>query len=322
MKFGTRIKRAVGKRLSRGPFIEEVNRYSLQLIDSAEMPCGKISFPDDVETVLHGQKSGARLKRLFQGYDVHKIGPDAYQWAFDVVNRYVFPHMLPAVDPPKMARNRRDWMHKQHRCFIAEEASFAASTKEKLIEWFTPQSAWVVFDIGAYMGYGSLRMSREIGAEGRVISVEAMPANQAIFEKNLSANSVENITLVKAAIWSSHGSTIPIETTETHGNSVVSGVKEATGVVDVPTVSIDGMIADHDVLPDLVSLTVNGAEAEALTAFTSVKSYQKPCRILAPGWHTVDGRPGYQGVVEVAASLGFECFVTDEKLVLGIREGS
>jgi FkbM family methyltransferase len=77
----------------------------------------------------------------------------------------------------------------------------------------------IVVDIGAHIGLFSVFAARILQAK-RIISVEPDPANFELLSKNISANHLENATLVKAAIAGESGERrIYINPSNTGGHS-------------------------------------------------------------------------------------------------------
>ena len=84
-----------------------------------------------------------------------------------------------------------------------------------LVDSGTPEHNWeghyilkegdVFVEAGAFWGrYGKIA-SRRVGSSGRVILIEASPENQRTIEDLIKRDNMTNVTLVKAAVWSSKG---------------------------------------------------------------------------------------------------------------------
>jgi len=68
---------------------------------------------------------------------------------------------------------------------------------------FTPDRGDVVLDVGAHIGYYTLRAAQAVGPEGVVISVEPDPRNFKILQKNVTSNKLRNVKLINCALGSS-----------------------------------------------------------------------------------------------------------------------
>lgn len=59
-------------------------------------------------------------------------------------------------------------------------------------------------DVGANLGWYTILAADAVGPTGRVVAIEASPANFLWLEENVSGNQLENVRLVNEAVWSSH----------------------------------------------------------------------------------------------------------------------
>ncbi len=66
-----------------------------------------------------------------------------------------------------------------------------------------------VLDVGAYAGISSVYFSKKVGKNGKVISIEPNTNNFECLNKNIeiykSVSSLDNISIIKAAVWSESG---------------------------------------------------------------------------------------------------------------------
>jgi len=63
------------------------------------------------------------------------------------------------------------------------------------------QPGWVVYDVGANIGYISLLLGRTVGLQGRVFAFEALPANISRLERNLAQNQMTNrVKVISGAV--------------------------------------------------------------------------------------------------------------------------
>lgn len=70
---------------------------------------------------------------------------------------------------------------------------------------FTPNKGDVVLDVGAHIGYYTLKAAQAVGPEGIVISVEPDPRNFKILRKNVRGNRLRNVKLINCALGSPTG---------------------------------------------------------------------------------------------------------------------
>lgn len=147
----------------------------------------------------------------------------------------------------------------------------------------------VVFDIGPYLGYFTLKASQLVGATGRVVSIEASLINYNVVKKMIECNRLGNVDLVYGAAYSEDGKQMHIHSQRgrdaknvaTVGNTVAEDwqmkkevqrhwgrlKKVATEVTEraVTSVTVDAL-KKRLALPkvDHIFSTINGVEMDAL----------------------------------------------------------
>src|SRR3989338_7804834 len=64
------------------------------------------------------------------------------------------------------------------------------------------QPGWTVYDIGAHVGFFTLALARQVGAGGRVLAFEPLPANLSVLRENLAMNPAvsANVQVIEAAV--------------------------------------------------------------------------------------------------------------------------
>jgi FkbM family methyltransferase len=115
-----------------------------------------------------------------------------------------------------------------------------------------------IFDIGAHQAVLALMLTRNVGDSGQVVAVEAEPHNARIAAVNRERNGAGNLTIIHAAGAAEKGFTSFAEGLNGHIDQ-----RTASGNVTVPTVTVDGLAAEHGV-PDLVLIDVEGYEGNVL----------------------------------------------------------
>lgn len=222
--------------------------------------------------------------------------------AIDIVWRYVYPHAMPTVRPPH-SPDELNRFHLQHRDTV-DDLDVAEPEREAIRNAFTLHAGDVALDIGAYLGIGALRLAREVGPAGRVISVEAKPENQIAYEKLMRTNQITHATLLKGGIWSQPGE-MTFHCGDRQENTLVGELARGNDLQTVRTYSIDEIVETCD-LPnvDLISLTVNGAEVEAIQGAARTLTEMSPALTIA-GWYERDGRPIHEIVSPMIREHGY-----------------
>lgn len=252
---------------------------------------------------------GARIptERYTDRYScLHRYLPDETQsriplshmdMAIDVVFRYVYPHADPTLTPPYSYADRA-FFHPQHRDTIDDIPGYTAEEKTQMKRRFAIGPDDVVMDVGAYIGYGAMKLSRMVGPGGRIVALEANPANQQMLLRNMEANKIENVQLVPKAIWSDAGQ-LELFCGSAQRNSLVEGVIGGKNTITVPTDSIDNVVRRQELEKlTLVSLTINGAEIEAVRGMQRTLGQFAP-KLLIAGWYRRGGNPIHKQVINI-----------------------
>ena len=130
------------------------------------------------------------------------------------------------------------------------------------VEWLELRAGDVFLDIGAFVGWHSIRAARIIGPCARVISLEPDAGNRRQLEKNLALNHATNCTVVPLAAWSESGVNLGWYT----GKSPDCCHLEDTGPSgEIRTTTVDDLVRSIGLSRlDWIKVDVEGGEVEAL----------------------------------------------------------
>ena len=202
-----------------------------------------------------------------------------------MVLRYLYPHALPQLTMPYSLKERQCF-HPQHSETIGDLPSLSTEQKKKIKKIYSLKPGESLLDIGAYMGYGTVRLSKELGASSKIIAVEADPDALWLLQHNLNHNRIENVTVVTKAISNKKGEAIFFKT-KRQANSLIQDVVGLTTKVPVETTTVDEILGGDCV--DAISITINGAEVEAIEGMSDTLERCKHLRLSIAGWYKRDG---------------------------------
>jgi FkbM family methyltransferase len=136
----------------------------------------------------------------------------------------------------------------------------------------------VVYDIGANVGWHTLRLARLVGSTGRVYSFEPTPRDQRLLELNLAVNAVDVVRVERVAVSDVVG-TVQFATFASPGvNRIAAGdVPRDAEVIDVDSTTLDAFVFDqqHEP-PTFVKIDVEGGELEALLGGARLFESRRP----------------------------------------------
>lgn len=135
----------------------------------------------------------------------------------------------------------------------------------------------VFFDVGANAGFYSLLASRRVGAKGRVVAFEPLPANLALLSEHVRLNAVENIEILGTALAARSG-----RARFDPSPSRFTGHLEKAGSLEVSTISLDELMTEKRVPPpSVIKMDIEGGEAEALRGGVGLLKNLGPRVVLA-----------------------------------------
>ncbi|MCK5180489.1 MAG: FkbM family methyltransferase [Candidatus Omnitrophica bacterium] len=177
-----------------------------------------------------------------------------------------------------------------------------------------------VVEAGAFIGYYTLKMSERVGPNGHVVAIEPIEENRKIILKNIEANNIHNVTVLPYAIWNEKTETT-FYVTSRQKNSLVAQLAYSRGkarALTVPANTIDNIIRETNIKPpDLVIITVNGTEVEALEGMEAALEYDN-LHLVVAAKYVVDGVPVIERVKALLEKKNYKLvldhygFVTNE----------
>ncbi len=183
-----------------------------------------------------------------------------YRVVKDYITRYIYPHMRPDLTPKGLCLNNSAGFHGQHKDSFKD---YFGEKKDKVFSAFYPKVDDIIINGGAFNGFGDLQMSQVV-SKGHIYSFEADKTCYKLLEKNLDYNEINNVTPLYRGLWNVE-TTIKLNSGPAQANTIVSEVYKSDNQQEIQTVTIDGMVKEYNIHKlDMISLTINGAEIEAL----------------------------------------------------------
>ena len=148
------------------------------------------------------------------------------------------------------------------------------------------QPGWVVFDVGANIGYISLLLAKAVTAAGHVYAFEALPNNYSRVQKNIQANSFQaTITPIHAAVIDATRE-VTFLVGPSNGMGKVSGSAGRQEVVYEESLTVPGLSLDDFVYqqgnpaPQVVKMDIEGGEVMALPGMQRILQESHPLMLL------------------------------------------
>jgi FkbM family methyltransferase len=132
-----------------------------------------------------------------------------------------------------------------------------------ILRQHTPAGGYCL-DIGANLGFYTLKFARWAGLAGQVVAFEANPAMVERIAQNVALNGYSHVNVVSAAVHNQPGS-IEFYVSSSPGKSSVNQIDNAVKKITVPALTIDEFISER-AWPrlDVVKIDIEGNDCNAL----------------------------------------------------------
>lgn len=143
-----------------------------------------------------------------------------------------------------------------------------------------------VINAGANIGFHAVILARLVGPSGRVVCFEPFPASAAAVRKNLALNGFTGRSeVVESAVSDSEGqAALKVEGGNAEFSIAKGRARDASQELVVATVTLDAAASRMGLVPEVITLDIEGAEVDALRGASSVISRGKPTFVIELHW--------------------------------------
>ncbi len=199
--------------------------------------------------------------------------------------------------------------------------------EDKEYAFETDGEAPLIFDCGAHVGLAVIYFNIRY-PKSRIIAFEADPENVELLKKNIEVNSLSDVTVVNAALWSSEGradlySEINDGDPWTWGNTVIHdiwGDADGSRKRTVRTTCLSRYIADEPI--DFVKIDIEGAEEAVIREVQPQLHKIREMLIEFHGTNTSREVNDIGRISEMLERNGFEIDVIEKDLTKSFKESS
>ena len=188
-----------------------------------------------------------------------------------------------------------------------EDYTFMTGHEDEIEEHFTPKGGDTVVDVGAHAGHYTLISSKRIGANGKVIAIEADPSNFEILNRNIKLNGLTNVIPINYAVYSKQTKLklyLPVEESgfSIYNTIMINRAKIDEKFIEVNANTLDYLLQQNGIGDaNWIKIDVEGAEFEVLKGAHNILSNSKDIALLIE----VHGKDNYKPVVEFLNSYNF-----------------
>lgn len=140
---------------------------------------------------------------------------------------------------------------------------------------------WIVYDVGANIGYLSLIFQKIVGEQGKVIAFEPFPDNIKRLKQNVVLNGKEAYieAVNKAVVDDEKAVQFILGPSNATGQALGSAGKkiDSREVINVEGISLDGYLQNNpQTVPDLIKIDIEGGEVLALPGMEKILKDIRP----------------------------------------------
>jgi len=236
----------------------------------------------------------------------------------DVDRRYIHSHYEIDKDIPKR-------YSKHYHTDNLTTLEVGRKLKRKLLRQFPIQEGDTVVEVGAYQGFGSLKLSKLVGEHGSVISIEADPLNFELLQKNLEVNKIKNVIPLNLGVYSKPGfmklySRGKSQGQKNTGNTLNPKCFEPEKHITVQVETIDNILVYNCIKKvDYIILEINLGEYDAIVGMESTIMKNETMRIVSAGWYEDDGVLACKRIEDHLKPRGFKVYTGIKNRVYAIK---
>jgi FkbM family methyltransferase len=247
-----------------------------------------------LSTIILGKKKKDRL------YNEKKISFRAFLYK-SIEFLHLDNSFLLIFDMPKYNYKFYSLVTRNIPNFLIEDMYASMTAQEEDIrEYFKPEKGDIVVDIGAAFGIYTIIASKRIGANGKVIAIEAHPDSFDMLNRNVKLNKLTNVTCLNYAVYS-RKMKVKIYSNYTIMSERVRGEKMKDKFVEVNADTLDNLLQQGGISHaevNWIKIDVEGAELDVLKGAYNTLSNSKDIALLIE----VHGQDNYKPLIELLNS--------------------
>jgi FkbM family methyltransferase len=175
-----------------------------------------------------------------------------------------------------------------------EDFAIMSRHEDEIIDHFNTKQGDIVVDVGAHMGKYTIIASKQVGANGKVIAIEAHPGNYDMLNHNIKLNGLTNVIPLNYAVYSKETKIKLFLPDEESGYTMHHSVmfnylsskyplqgKDNEKFIEVNANTLDNLLQKNGI-PQVnwIKIDVEGAEFEVLKGSADILSISKDISLL------------------------------------------
>jgi FkbM family methyltransferase len=185
--------------------------------------------------------------------------------------------------------------------------------EDEIIRHFNTKQGDIVVDVGAHIGKYTIIASKRVGANGKVIAIEAHPGNYEMLNRNIKLNGLTNVTTLNYAVYSKESKVKLFLPGEKSNHSIYNTLLPSRATdegkfVEVTADTLDNLLQKNGISNAEVNwlkIDVEGAELEVLKGAHVVLSNSNNIRLLIEVHNIADDKNLYTPIMDLMEKYNF-----------------
>lgn len=198
------------------------------------------------------------------------------------------------------------------RRFTGDEWPYTAAVSRRV------NPGGVVMDIGANIGYVSLLLSRMVGAQGRVHSIEPVPRTFDLLSSNVRRLGLRNVVTHHYGVSAEDGTArmqIP-DYTDGGTNYYEASIVDTDGAarhdaIEIQVRSLDSLCAELAIEPSFIKVDVEGHEQKVIEGARKLIQELHPVFLIEIDGDPDDTESNAGQMLSLMRGFGYECAILD-----------
>lgn len=177
-----------------------------------------------------------------------------------------------------------------HRMYLDSKDSLSLSingvyerTQTELVQREVKED-FVVFDIGANIGYYTLIFARLVGHTGKVFAFEPDPGNFALLKKNVEINGYKNVILAQKAVSDKTGNIKLYLSDSNKADHRTFDSDDGRRCIEIESIRLDDYFSNYEGKVDFIKMDIQGAEGAALQGMSSLMQKNSHVKMMLEFW--------------------------------------
>ena len=177
---------------------------------------------------------------------------------------------------------------------------------------YTVKKGDYVSEMGGYQGFCSVKLAQQVGSQGQVVSIEPMPDNFRLLQKNMKINNLDQVICVNRGVWDS---TKELKFNRKKGDGQSSSIEmnyNDAEIISVPADTLDNIFSQQNTTAnDFMIIQLNGAEINGLRGLSNFK----PNYLSIAARYDTEGVDAARAIKELLEGRGYSVEIDREDFV-------